>query len=210
MEQFSVSGFISEFWIQILIVGVVVLLVACGGGGPNKPSPIHEPDVVVFLGDSLTNGGFYDNKKMDVSPVERMTQFANGRWVGLNLAVDGMRCVEHPKPPKDAYAYVFRFGMADHVKGSTFDEVHTHLRASVKALKEEGKTVYIVGIIRVPDPIRDEELDRWDAEQQAIALELDAVFIDVRSMGQVSMNDDIHPDQAGSDTVSSVIAGAIL
>lgn len=211
MEQFNISSFVNEFWIQILVLVVVlsvVLLVGCGGGG-KKESSAHESNLVAFLGDSLTNGGFYEGKKMGVSPVERMTEYAKGRWIGLNLAMDGMRCVDHPTPPKDAHAYVFRFGMADQVKGSTFEEVHDHLRESVYALKRDGKTVYITGIINVPDPVRNTILGEWDAEQRAIAIELGAIFIDVRALGQVSMNDDIHPDQEGSDKVSLLIASSI-
>lgn len=184
---------------------------ACGGGSHNSTTPTTPapPKVVAFLGDSLTNGGFYAGASLEVRPVERMTSYAEGRWVGLNLAADGMRCVEHPKPPEDAYAYVFRFGMADQVKGSKREDVNACLRSSVKALKDAGKTVYVVGVINVQDPAQNSVLALWDADQKAIAESLNAFFIDVRSLGHISMNDDIHPDQAGSDKTSRLIADSI-
>lgn len=207
MLTFGLSGVTGN--ILGLIICLVIVFAIIFVNNSKKAEVPQGPNIVAFLGDSLTNGGFYEGKKMGVSPVERMTEYAKGRWIGLNLAMDGMRCVDHPTPPKDAHAYVFRFGMADQVKGSTFEEVHDHLRESVYALKRDGKTVYITGIINVPDPVRNTILGEWDAEQRAIAIELGAIFIDVRALGQVSMNDDIHPDQEGSDKVSLLIASSI-
>lgn len=212
MKLFGLTGALT--WVLRFVIGMALVLTAisCGGGGSKTPidTKPKEIGVVAFLGDSLTNGGFYGGQRLAVSPVDRMTAYAAGRWTGLNMAVDGMQCVNHPAPPLDAHAYVFRFGMADQVKGSVREVVNACLNDAVKALKEAGKTVYLVGVIHVPDPAQNAILAQWDADQKAIAKALDVVFIDVRALGQVSMNDDIHPDQAGSDRISRLIADTIL
>lgn len=185
------------------------LMMACSGGSSSSDAPSTPTAHVGFIGDSLTNGGLYDNQKLGVSPVVQMTQYASGRWIGVNYAVDGMRCVEHPVPAADHHAYVFRFGMADHVKGTTLTQLQDCLYTSINDLLKMGKTVYMVGIIHVPDPTRDQELTQWDSALKVLARSLGVPFIDVRSLGQVEMADDIHPNQTGSDRTSRLIADSI-
>jgi hypothetical protein len=63
--------------------------------------------------------------------------------------------------------------------------------------------------LKIYIPAQNSELALWDADQKALAESLNAFFIDVRSLGHISMNDDIHPDQAGSDKTSRLIADSI-
>lgn len=193
-------------WFSLLCL--VFLTLGCSGGssGGGEPAPVPQ---VAFLGDSLTNGGSYPGEKLAVSPVVRMTEYAQGRWTGVNYAVDGMRCVEHPVPQAGMRAYVFRFGMADQVKGTVLAELQDCLYKSVKSLLQMGNAVYLVGVIHVPDPSRNAILEDWDRAIRTIATSLGAPFIDVRSLGQVEMHDDIHPNQVGSDRVSRLIADSI-
>lgn len=202
--DFSFLKLLSKLFLGISLV----VLASCGGNSSSTYTP-PAPAYVGFYGDSLTHGGFYEGKKMDISPVTMMTTYANGRWIGTDYAMDGMRCVEHPAVTPNLYAYAFRFGMADHVKGTKLPELADCLTKSVTALISNGARVYITGIIHIPDPIANAELGIWDAKLKEIAINTGATFIDVRSLGQVEMNDDIHPNQIGSDKVSFYIANAI-
>lgn len=216
--------------LRLFCVFLAVLVASCGGGSDGDPlgalsphaapsaltpksypAPFPDPITreVAFFGDSLTHGGDVGSDHLDPRPVPYMTWIANGRWHGNDLAENGMRCWELSAPSVVYDVYVFRYGMADYVKGTPLTDYLQCIDVVVEYAKSLDKPVYVVGIIKIPGPM-DSDLKIWNAALKAKAEELEVPFIDVRCMGILTMYDDIHPDQDGSERVSLFIASHIF
>ena len=100
---------------------------------------------------------------------------------------------------------LLRMGYADAVKGVD-ESAHTDAMESlILSLLASGRTPVIAGVLTAPDE-HDAAAQRLNNVQHGLASRYGLQFIDVRSLGKVSMGDPIHPDTAASDRVSMFIA----
>lgn len=178
------------------------LLSACGGGGGGDPQPIQ----IAVYGDSLSSG-YVGNTRLSPTPVERLTEYGEGAFRAVDYSRSGMTAPETKLAGQEPVV-VLRLGYADAVLGVT-DADHTKaIEALVSQAEGSGRRVVIVGVLMAPDEY-DAQGQRFDSIQRSIAQRHGLQFVDVRSLGRVTMGDPIHPDRAGSDKVSMFIAKEI-
>lgn len=174
-----------------------VLLSACGGGDDTKPI------AVAVYGDSLSSG-YVSNTRLSPTPVERLTEYSAGAIKAVDYSRDGMTAPEVKIAGNEAVV-LLRMGYADAVKGVD-ESAHTDAMESlIRSLLASGRTPVIAGVLTAPDEY-DPAAKRLDDIQRELAHRRNLQFIDVRSLGRVTMGDQIHPDRAGSDKVSMFIA----
>lgn len=178
-----------------------VLLSACGGGDDTKPI------AVAVYGDSLSSG-YVSNTRLSPTPVERLTEYSAGAIKAVDYSRDGMTAPEVKIAGNEAVV-LLRMGYADAVKGVD-ESAHTDAMESlIRSLLASGRTPVIAGVLTAPDEY-DPAAKRLDDIQRELAHRRNLQFIDVRSLGRVSMGDQIHPDRAGSDRVSLFIAQELV
>lgn len=179
-----------------------VLLSACGGGGDST-----SPTAVAVYGDSLSSG-YVSNTRLSPTPVERLTEYSAGAIKAADYSRDGMTAPEVKIAGNEAVV-LLRMGYADAVKGVD-ESAHTDAMESlIRSLLASGRTPVIAGVLTAPDE-HDAAAQRLDNVQHGLASRYGLQFIDVRSLGKVSMGDPIHPDRAGSDRVSLFIAQELV
>lgn len=182
-----------------------VLLSACGGGGGDSTTPTAV--AVAVYGDSLSSG-YVSNTRLSPTPVERLTEYSAGVINAVDYSHNGMTAPE-VKITGTETVVLLRLGYADAVKGVQ-DTTHAEaMEAIVLTLINSGRKPVIVGVLAAPDEF-DAKAQRFDVIQRNIAMRHWLQFIDVRSLGKVSMGDPIHPDRAGSDRVSLFIAQELV
>lgn len=180
----------------------LALLCACGGGGGDKT-----PVPVAIYGDSLSSGYLADTR-LSPTPVERLTEYAGGAIKAVDYSVSGLTASETSIKGGEPVV-LLRLGYADAILGVP-EELHQQgMERLVTQLKQDGKRVVIAGVLMAPDPY-DTAAQRNDAIQRNIAQRNGLQFIDVRSLGRVTMGDPVHPDRAGSDRVSLFIAQELV
>jgi lysophospholipase L1-like esterase len=178
-----------------LIVAVLALLAACGGGS--------SAPVVAFLGDSLTSGTHSISATAWVpgtwspTPVQHMA--ALGDFAAVDLSSDGATSAD-ASIGHHADVTVLAFGVADAARGITPDQT----RAALTALANDRRTV-IVGVIAVP------EIDTaaHDAAARQAAQASGAFFADVRALPPGAFVDGLHPDQSYSQRLGALITKTI-
>lgn len=180
----------------------LALLCACGGGGGDQT-----PVPVAIYGDSLSSGYLADTR-LSPTPVERLTEYAGGAIKAVDYSVSGLTASETSIKGGEPVV-LLRLGYADAILGVP-EEMHRQgMERLVTQLKQDGKRVVIAGVLMAPDPY-DTAAQRNDAIQRNIAQRHGLQFIDVRSLGRVTMGDPVHPDRAGSDRVSLFIAQELV
>jgi len=189
--------------VRALLCLFFVLLSACGGGGGDDTKPI----AVAVYGDSLSSG-YVSNTRLSPTPVERLTEYSAGAIKAVDYSRDGMTAPEVKIAGNEAMV-LLRMGYADAVKGVD-ESAHTDAMESlIRSLIASGRTPVIAGVLTAPDE-HDAAAKRLDDIQRGLASRHGLQFIDVRSLGKVSMGDPIHPDRAGSDRVSLFIAQELV
>lgn len=180
-----------------------VLLSACGGGGGDDTKPI----AVAVYGDSLSSG-YVSNTLLSPTPVERLTEYSAGAIKAVDYSRDGMTAPEAKIAGNEAVV-LLRMGYADAVKGVDESAHKDAMESLILSLLASGRTPVIAGVLTAPDE-HDAAAQRLDNVQRGLASRHGLQFIDVRSLGKVSMGDPIHPDRAGSDRVSMFIAQELV
>lgn len=184
---------------RLLALLLLALLSACGGGGGGEPQPVN----IAVYGDSLSTGYLADTR-LSPTPVERLTEYGAGAFKAVDYSRSGMTAPEAKLAGQES-TVVFRLGYADAILGVSEADHTKAIEALVKQATGEGRRVVLVGVLTAPDE-HDAAARRLDAIQRDIAKRHGLQFIDVRSLGRVTMGDPIHPDRAGSDRVSLFIA----
>lgn len=187
---------------RIIYALLLALLTACGGGGGWSPQPVQ----IAVYGDSLSSG-YVGNTRLSPTPVERLTEYGEGAFRAVDYARSGMTAPETKLTGSEPIV-VLRLGYADAILGMTEADHAKAMEALVAQAEGSGRRVVIVGVLMAPDEY-DAQGQRFDAIQRGIAQRNGLQFIDVRSLGRVSMGDPLHPDRAGSDKVSMFIAKEI-
>lgn len=187
---------------RALLCLLFVLLSACGGGG--EPTT---PTAVAVYGDSLSSG-YVGNTRLSPTPVERLTEYGGGAFIAVDYSRNGMTAPEVKIAGNEPVA-LLRLGYADAVKGVAESAHAAAMELLIDSLLASGRTPVIVGVLTAPDE-HDAAAKRLDNIQRELASRYRLQFIDVRSLGRVTMGDPIHPDRAGSDKVSLFIAQELL
>ena len=189
---------------RLLALLCLALLSACGGGGADAPSA---PVPVAVYGDSLSSGYLADTR-LSPTPVERLTEYSGGAIKAIDYSVSGLTASEASIKGGEPVV-LLRLGYADAIMGVP-DELHQQgMERLIAQLKQDGRRPVIAGVLTAPEEY-DAAAQRLDAIQRSIAQRHGLQFIDVRSLGRVTMGDPVHPDRSGSDRVSLFIAQELV
>lgn len=154
---------------KLLSLFLLVLLTACGGGGPDIPKT---KTVISFYGDSITSGG-------------QVARIVRGDFVGLDYSVGGQHSDVPLNPLDTASVVVIRYGMADVAHGLSPATTRTNVIALVAAVRALGKRPIVVNVSYTPSGI----------ERPVNAALAGLVDIDVSDL-RGTLLDDYHPDDA--------------
>jgi hypothetical protein len=187
---------------RYLALLLFALLSACGGGGGGDTQPVQ----IAVYGDSLSSG-YVGSTRLSPTPVERLTEYSDGAFKAVDYSRSGMTAPETKLAGQEPVV-VLRLGYADAVLGVTDADHAKAIEALVAQAEGSGRRVVIVGVLMAPDEY-DARAQQFNAIQRSIAQRHGLQFVDVRSLGRVTMGDPIHPDRAGSDKVSMFIAKEI-
>ena len=197
---------------------------------PNKPPAVK---TVGMYGDSITDGD-----GLDPRPVARMTELAQGAWVGVDYALGGSTVMDavagtDPRVPFGPWEKHMKIDTSSVIvigyAGATalrypdkIDEYTRLLEQMIVQAEWQGKIVVLRGMSHVPDLIKgysntdsirlNKALADFDQRTREIASRLDLRFVDLRLLpfaGQSDLMDEVHPNQAYSDRISAHTVAAV-
>ena len=198
---------------------------------PHKPSP--RVTTVSMYGDSITRGD-----GLGTRPVARMTELAQGAWVGVDYSLGGSTVFDavegtDPRMPFGPWAQQMKTDTSPLIvigyAGATalrypdkIDEYTRLLEMMVDQAEEQGKVVVLRGMSSVPAAIRgyseetslrlNKALADFDQRTREIAARLGLRFVDLRMLpfaGQSDLMDEVHPNQEYSDRIGAFTVSVV-
>lgn len=179
------------------------LLTACGGGGEDSNST-----TVAVYGDSLSSG-FYAGGRLSPTPVQRLEEYGGGAFVVVDKSKSGMTAPELPVINGSENVVLLRLGYADAVLGVSEKDHAAAMQKAVDDVLAIGHVPVIVGLLQPPEEY-ETAARSLDRVQREISDKTGVAFIDVWSLGRVSLADQIHPDRSGSDKATLAIARQLV